>query len=114
MSQAVADDGLVAMLSPRWQPFQKMLSVAVITSVVVGGDAVVIVFWVSRLLYLAIAVGAAAGALALGWASWYQWRTGVRRPGRRPETSPRPSRSRGRATAATSWGQERARRDAAV
>ena len=43
MSQAVADDGLVAMLSPRWQPFQKMLSVAgsvaVITSVVVSGDA---------------------------------------------------------------------------
>jgi hypothetical protein len=78
MSQAVADEGLVAMLSPRWQPFQKMLSVAgsvaVITSVVVGGDAGVIVFRVSRLLYLAIAVGAAAGALALGWASWYQWR----------------------------------------
>lgn len=78
MSQAVADDGLVAMLSPRWQPFQKMLSVAgsvaVITSVVVGGDAGVIVFGVSRLLYLAIAVGAAAGALALGWATWYQWR----------------------------------------
>ena len=72
MSQAVADDGLVAMLSPRWQPFQKMLSVAgsvaVITSVVVRGDAGVIVFGVSRLLYLAIAVGAAAGALALGWA----------------------------------------------
>ena len=65
------------MLSPRWQPFQKMLSVAgsvaVITSVVVGGDAGVIVFGVSRLLYLAIAVGAAAGALALGWATWYQW-----------------------------------------
>jgi hypothetical protein len=42
-SQAVADDGLVAMLSPRWQQFQKMLSVAgtvaVITSVVIGGDA---------------------------------------------------------------------------
>lgn len=49
-------------------------SVAVITSVVFGGDAGVIVFGVSRLLYLAIAVGAAAGALALGWASWYQWR----------------------------------------
>ena len=78
MSQAVADEGLVAMFSPRWQPFQKMLSVAgsvaVITSVVVGGDAGVIAFGVSRLLYLAIAVGAAAGALALGWASWYQWR----------------------------------------
>jgi hypothetical protein len=69
------------MLSRRWQPFQKMLTVAVITSVVVGGDAGVIVFWVSRLLYLAIAVGPAAGALALGWASWYQWR-------------PRPARSR--------------------
>jgi hypothetical protein len=44
MSQAVADDGLVAMLSPRWQPFQKMLSVAgsvavITSSVVVGGDA---------------------------------------------------------------------------
>jgi len=44
MSKAVADDGLVAMLlSPGWQPSQKMLSaagsVAVITSsVVVGGD----------------------------------------------------------------------------
>ena len=36
-------------------------TVAVITSVVVGGDAGVIVFWVSRLLYLAIAVGPAAG-----------------------------------------------------
>jgi hypothetical protein len=77
MSQAVADEGVVAMLSPRWQPFQKMLSVAgsvaVITSVVLGGDAGVIVYGVSRLLYVAIAVGVAAGALALGWATWYQW-----------------------------------------
>jgi len=46
----------------------------VITSVVVGGDAGVIVFGVSRLLDLAITVGAAAGALALGWASLYRWR----------------------------------------
>jgi hypothetical protein len=78
MSQAVADEGIVVMLSPRWQPFQKMLSVAgsvaVITSVVLGGDAGVIVFGVSRMLYLAIALGAAAGTLALGWATWYQWR----------------------------------------
>ena len=78
MSQAVADEGTAAMLSPRWQPFQKMLSVAgsvaVITSVVLGGDAGVIVFGVSRMLYLAIALGAVAGALALGWATWYQWR----------------------------------------
>ena len=28
MSQAVAGEGVVVMLSPRWQPFQKMLSVA--------------------------------------------------------------------------------------
>src|SRR5207302_1088501 len=78
MSRAVADEGTAAMLSPRWQPFQKMLSVAgsvaVITSVVLGGDAGVIVFGVSRMLYLAIALGTAAGALALGWATWYQWR----------------------------------------
>ena len=77
MSQAVADEGTAAMLSPRWQPFQKMLSVAgsvaVITSVVLGGDAGVIVFGISRMLYLAIALGTAAGALALGWATWYQW-----------------------------------------
>ena len=53
------------MLSPRWQPFQKMLSVAVITSVVVGGDAGVIVFGVSRLLYLAIAVYYAVKAVIL-------------------------------------------------
>ena len=115
MSQAVADEGIVAMLSPKWQPFQKMLNVAVITSAVVGGDAGVIVFWVSRLLYLAIAVGAAAGALALGWASWYQWRHWCRASRPPSRDVPRPSRSRGRATAATSWGgQERARRDAAV
>jgi hypothetical protein len=74
MSQAVADEGVVAMLSPRWQPFQKMLSVAVVTCVILGGDAGVIVYGVSRLLYPAIAAGAAAGALALGWATWYQWR----------------------------------------
>jgi hypothetical protein len=74
-----------------------MLSVAVITGVVVGGDPGV---GVSRLLYLAIAVGAAAGALALGWASWYQRRHWCQAS--RPPSSPRPSRSRGRATAATS------------
>jgi len=78
MSQAVVDEGTAAMLSPRWQPFQKMLSVAgsvaVITSVVLGGDAGVIVFGVSRMLYLAIALGTAAGALSVGWATWYQWR----------------------------------------
>jgi len=78
MSQAVAGEGVIVMLSPRWQPFQKMLSVAgsvaVITSVVLSGDAGVITYGLSRLLDLAIAIGAAAGTLALGWATWYQWR----------------------------------------
>jgi hypothetical protein len=119
MSQAVAGEGVVVMLSPRWQPFQKMLSVAgsvaVITSVVLGGDAGVIVYGAGRLLYLAIAVGAAAGALALGWATWYQWRHWC-------HASPPPSKDAGpgRAARTNEWplrragGQERARRDAAV
>jgi hypothetical protein len=119
MSQAVADEGIAAMLSPRWQPFQKMLSVAgsvaVITSVVLGGDAGVIVFGVSRLLYVAIAVGTAAGALALGWATWYQWRHWCQAsrppsrevtPGLAARADERPLRRAG--------GQEGAGRDAAI
>ena len=112
MSQAVADEGTAAMLSPRWQPFQKMLSVAgsvaVITSVVLGGDAGVIVFGVSRMLYLAIALGTAAGALALGWATWYQWRhwcqasgLAVQRHHPRPSRSQRPATASQRATRAS-------------
>jgi len=95
MSLAVADDRLVARLSPRWQPFQKMLSVAgsvaMITSVVVGGGAGVSASQPER-------SPPSDGRAGISGA------TGVRRPGRRPETSRRPSRSRGRATAATSWG----------
>ena len=96
MSQAVADDRLVARLSPRWQPFQKMLSVAgsvaMITSVVVGGGAGVSASQPER-------SPPSDGRAGISGA------TGVRRPGRRPETSRRPSRSRGRATAATSWAK---------
>ena len=77
MAQAVADEGTVVMLSARWQPFQKMLSVAgsvaVITTVVLGGDVGVIVYGVSHSLAAAIGAGAAAGVLTLGWATWYQW-----------------------------------------
>ena len=77
MVQAVADEGTVVMFSARWQPFQKMLSVAgsvaVITSVVLGGDIGVIVYGVTHSLAAAIGVGAVAGALTLGWATWYQW-----------------------------------------
>jgi hypothetical protein len=88
MAQAVADEGAVVMLSARWQPFQKMLSVAgsvaVITSVVLGGDAGVIAYGLSHLLSLSVSVGAATGALALAWATWYQW-------GRWCNASPPPS-----------------------
>jgi len=77
MAQAVADEGVVVMLSARWQPLQKMLSVAgsvaVITSVVSGGDVGVIAFGVSHSLAGAIGAGSVAGALLLGWATWYQW-----------------------------------------
>jgi hypothetical protein len=88
MAQAVADEGLVVMLSARWQPFQKLLSVAgsvaVITSVVLGGDAGVIAYGLSHQLSRSVAAGAAAGALALVLASWYQW-------GRWCHASPSPS-----------------------
>jgi hypothetical protein len=77
LAQAVADEGTVVMLSARWQPFQKMLSVAgsvaVITSVVLGGDVGVIVYGTSRSLAAAIGAGAVAGVLTLGWATWFQW-----------------------------------------
>lgn len=77
MAQAVADEGTVVMLTTWWQPFQKMLSVAgsvaVITSVVLGGDVGVIVYGVSRALAVAIGAGAAAGILTLSWATWFQW-----------------------------------------
>ena len=119
MSQAVADEGTVAMLSPRWQPFQKMLSVAgsvaVITSVVLGGDAGVIVYGVSRLLYVAIAVGVAAGALALGWATWYQWRHWCQAsPPSSREVPPGLAARAGERPLRRAGGQEGAGRDAAI
>ena len=36
MAEAVADEGTVVMLSARWQPFQKMLSVAGSVAVITG------------------------------------------------------------------------------
>ncbi|HEX4255478.1 MAG TPA: hypothetical protein VH089_10345 [Streptosporangiaceae bacterium] len=94
MAQAVADEGTVVMLSARWQLFQKLLSVAgsvaVITGVVLGGDVGVIVSGVTHSLAAAIGAGTAAGALILGWATWYQW-------GRWCQASPPPPEpSRGR------------------
>jgi hypothetical protein len=88
MSQAVADDGLVAMLSPRWQPFQKMLSVAVIISVVVGGDAGVIVFWLAACCTWPSPSAPQPERSPSDGRAGISGATGVRRPGRRPETSP--------------------------
>ena len=92
MSQAVADDGLVAMLSPRRQPFQKMLSVAgsvaVITSVVVGGDAGVIVFGVAACCTWPLPSAPQPEHSPSDGRAGISDATGVRRPGRRPETSP--------------------------
>src|SRR6201996_9697596 len=90
LAQAVADEGTVVMLSARWQPFQKMLSVAgtagLIISVVLGGDVGVIVYGVAHSLAAAIGAGAVAGILTLSWATWYQW-------GRWCRASPEPSES---------------------
>jgi hypothetical protein len=78
----------VAMLSARWQPFQKMLSVAgsvgvlagvvlagvVLAGVVLGADAGVLAYGVGGPLYLAIGVGACVGGAAVVAAGLYQYR----------------------------------------
>ena len=67
-----------AMLSSRWQPFQKMLSVAgsvgVLASVVFGADIGVLAYGVGAPLYAAIGTGACAGAVAAVLTGLYQYR----------------------------------------
>jgi hypothetical protein len=67
-----------AMLSSRWQPFQKMLSVAgsvgVLASVVFGADIGVLAHGVGAPLYAAIGTGACAGAVAAALTGLYQYR----------------------------------------
>ncbi|MGP4089934.1 hypothetical protein [Streptomyces sp. KR55] len=62
----------VVMLTPRLRPFQRMLSVAgsigVITSVIIGADAGVLVYGVGAPLAAALPSGAAIG-LIMVWAS---------------------------------------------
>lgn len=59
----------VVMLTPRRQPFQRMLSVAgsigVVTSVIIGADAGVLAFGLDAPLAVALPVGAGAGLAAL-------------------------------------------------
>jgi hypothetical protein len=68
----------VAMLSSRWQPFQKMLSVAgsvgVLTGVVFGADIGVLAYGVGAPLYAAIGTGACVGAIAAALTGLYQHR----------------------------------------
>jgi hypothetical protein len=65
-----------AMLSGRWQPFQKMLSVAgsvgVLASLVFGADIGVLAHGVGAPLYAAIGTG--AGAVAAALTGLYQYR----------------------------------------
>jgi hypothetical protein len=68
----------VVMLSSRWQPFQKMLSVAgsvgVLASVAFGADIGVLTYGVAASLYASIGTGACAGAAAAVLAGIYQSR----------------------------------------
>jgi hypothetical protein len=68
----------VALLSGRWQPFQKMLSAAgsvgVSASVVFRADIGVPAYRVSAPLYTAIGTGTCAGAVAAVLTGFYQYR----------------------------------------
>ena len=68
----------LAMLRGRWQPFQKMLSVAgsvgVLASVVFGADIGVLAYGVGAPLYAVIGTGACAGAVAAVLTGLYQYR----------------------------------------
>jgi hypothetical protein len=92
MSQAVADEGVAAMLSPRWQPFQKMLSVAgsvaVIASVVLGGDAGVIVYGLAAWCPWPLPSASQPERSPSDGRRGISGATGARRPRRHPEKSP--------------------------
>ncbi|MGW7260322.1 hypothetical protein [Streptomyces sp. NPDC054834] len=64
------------MLSPKRQPFQRMLSVAgsigVITGIVIGADAGVLVYGLHAPFTAAIPAGAAAGLTAIIASVWFQ------------------------------------------
>jgi hypothetical protein len=68
----------VAMLSSRWQPFEKMLSVAgsvgVLASAVFGADIGVLAYGVDASLYASIGAGACAGTAAAVLTGTYQHR----------------------------------------
>jgi hypothetical protein len=73
---AAGDEQYIAMLTPRRQRFQLMLSVAgsigVITSIVLGADCGVLTYGIHAPLSVAIPTGAAAGALAITTSAHFQ------------------------------------------
>jgi hypothetical protein len=77
LAVAAGDEEGSVMLGSRWQPLQKMLSVAgsiaVITSVVLGGDVGVIVYGCRASLFAAILAGAAAALILASLTARYQW-----------------------------------------
>ena len=77
LREIAGDEEFVVMLRGRWQPLQKMLSVAgsvaVLTSVIFGADIGVVVFWAGRSLPVALIVGAVAGAFLAVATARYQW-----------------------------------------
>jgi hypothetical protein len=78
LAMTSATEESVTMLSGRWQPFQKMLSIAgsvgVLASVIFGSDLGVLAYGVGTSLYVAIGVGAAAGLVSAVLASVYQYK----------------------------------------
>jgi hypothetical protein len=77
LSGAWGDEKLNMMLTGRWQPFRKMLSVAgsvaVITSVVFGADIGVLLYGLHLPLSVALAAGAVGGTALIGLTAYYQW-----------------------------------------
>src|SRR6201999_2932164 len=78
LAMTSATEESVTMLSGRWQPFQKMLSIAgsvgVLASVIFGSDLGVLAYGVCPWLYVAIGVGAAAGLVSAVLTSVYQYK----------------------------------------
>jgi hypothetical protein len=76
LSSAVGDEQFVAMLTPRRQRFQLLLSVAgslgVVTSLVLGADCGVLAYGVHISLGGAIGAGAVTGGLALSASHRFQ------------------------------------------
>jgi hypothetical protein len=77
LAMSWGEEELNMMLTGRWAPLRKMLSVAgslaVITSVVLGADIGVLVYGCNLPLYVAIPAGAVAGGCLATVSAAYQW-----------------------------------------